>query len=103
MSSLLSVAPKVAGAVSIMEGVIDVPDHVAGGLPFDEFSRLAVEVDGVVDHYHQGLAFSAVGRLAITYTGPPTRVGTGGAPLDDEGRLVMEISVEYGWAVYVLA
>jgi hypothetical protein len=98
MSALLQLVPlRVGGAINVTDG-LTAPDHFANGLPYDADSTLSVAVDGVIDHYHQGLGFTAIGRLVTTLTGPPTRFGSGAAPFNATGALVMAIGANAHYA-----
>jgi len=64
-------------------------DHYAEGFAVDSGGRLVVTTTDPIDHYHQGLGFSVEGRLCVIMEGTIDHWGSGSAPFDATGRLVM--------------
>ncbi len=91
MSQLLQVATRGGGSIPFSEGVV-APTYFDQGIPFTESEGVvgvSVTLAGVIDHYHQGLPFTAVGRLAVTNDKPVDHYGSGAAPFDVSGLLVL--------------
>lgn len=97
MSQLLQIATRRnAEAIDVADG-FGVPLYFDQGIPYDEIEGgqlgVATQLAGVIDHYHQGLPFTAQGRLAVTNDKPVEYYGSGAAPFDAGGLLVLGSTV----------
>jgi hypothetical protein len=88
MSALLNASPKPGGAVATTDSVL-APDHFTNGLPYDADGTLSVTNLGTIDHYHQGLPFTALGRICTALNSPVADFGSGAAPFNAGGLLVI--------------
>lgn len=92
MSALLQGRPVPAtGLVDTTDGTI-APGIFHNGLPYEVDGTLAVDDAGVIAFHHQGLPFTATGRLVVAIGGTVLLYGSGAAPIDVSGRLVMAIA-----------
>lgn len=91
MSALLQGRPVPAtGLMDVTDGTL-APDFFHNGLPYESDGTLAVDDAGVIAFHHQGLPFTATGRLVVAIAGTVSLYGSGAAPIDANGRLVMAI------------
>jgi hypothetical protein len=67
------------------------PTGFTGGIPVDNSQgpAVAVDVGGTIDHYHQGLPFTAAGRIVVVLDATVAYYGSGAAPFDANGRLIV--------------
>ena len=86
MSQLLQVATR--DTLRFVTGV-GAPDFISQGIPFDTLGVVQADLGGVIAFYHQGLPFTADSRIVINFDVPVGSYGSGAAPFDANGRLVV--------------